>query len=124
MPGARRKVVRYVVLVALLLGAAAAWYALRDRDLTPFLPKRAAKTKQVQPPPPFVPAGPVRSDAEAVRAVRRYLVSTGVEKECIALIIDQRKRGAWVLLGVNRCEKLRLGRFRVDAKSGNVSRAS
>jgi hypothetical protein len=122
LPGRRRKVFRYVVLVVLLIAAAGAWYVLRDRDLSPLLPQREEpkSVKKLAPPPP---AGPVRSDAEAVRAVRKYLVATtGVENDCIALISNGRKGGAWLLTAVNRCEKLRLGKWRVDAKTGVVSR--
>lgn len=121
-PGRPRKVLRYVVLVMLLLAAAGAWYVLRDRDLSPLLPQREEpkSAKKLAPPPA---AGPVRSDAEAVRAVRRYLVATtGVENDCIALISNGRKGTAWLLTAVNRCDKLRLGKWRVDAKSGVVSR--
>lgn len=122
LPGRRRKIVRYVVLVVLLLGAAGAWYTLRNRDLSPLIPQRAEpKTQKKREPPP--PAGPVVSDAAAVRAVRKYLVATtGVPNDCIALISNGRTGGAWLLTAVNRCDKLRLGKWRVDAKTGVVSR--
>lgn len=105
-----------VLVVGLILVSGAAWWVVRERVVPPAPPP----PKAVVPAPP--PAGPVRTDAEAAVVLRKYLVATkGIGKECVALLGHGRRNGQWILSASDRCQHLRLGRFRVDAKSGVVS---
>lgn len=75
-------------------------------------------------PPPAPPPVRVVSDrpggnvpqAEAIRAVRRHLVERGTKNECIAIKAD----GPFQFTAVDSCRNTRLGRFKVDPKTGTV----
>lgn len=107
-----------VLVIGLILVTAAAWWVVRDRYIPPEPPQAATPA----PAPPPAPKGPVHSDAEAAAALRRYLVATkGIGNECVALLGHGRSGDHWTLSASDRCQHLRLGRFRVDARSGAVS---
>lgn len=104
------------LVAGLILVSAAAWWVVRERIEPPAPPP----PKAVIALPP--PAGPVRTPAEAAVVLRKYLVATkGIGQECVALLGHGRSNGQWVLSASDRCQHLRLGRFRIDAKSGVVS---
>jgi hypothetical protein len=124
IPGRKRRWVTPLLLTLVLLAAAGAWWMLRERDLTGFLPRSDDSTSaRRKPGPPPPPAGPVRSNAQAVRALRRYLVATtGMRDECIALMSQGRRGDSWFLTALDRCDEVRLGRWRVYATSGIIER--
>jgi hypothetical protein len=64
------------------------------------------------------------NEAEATRILRRHLVATtSITSACIVLMSHGPQQGAWIFSAFNRCERTRIGRWRVDGKSGEASLA-
>jgi hypothetical protein len=117
-----------VLVLALAAGGAAIWWnAMHSLPGRP----RGAKAR-----PPSVrvvgdrpggarrAAGAAVNEAEAMRLVRRHLVTTtGVKTECLALITNRMERHSYLIAVVDRCEDTRLGKWRVDGASGAVTPA-
>lgn len=104
-PERRRRLWLYVLIV--LVVAAIAWH---------LIPRRT----EPKPPPIAVvsdrPGGDVKQ-AEAVRALRRHLVSSlAIRNECIAI----RREAAYRFIAVDSCKGTRLGTFEVDPKTNKV----
>lgn len=108
----------FLTLLALAVAAAGAAVWLN-------MPRPApAPVKHVAPQPAKVVHGRV-NEAEAIRALRRYLVATfGIPDNCVALISRGVDRDAYVVTAVNGCNHMRLGTWRVDAKNGAVTKAA
>ncbi|HEX6639484.1 MAG TPA: hypothetical protein VF215_00150 [Thermoanaerobaculia bacterium] len=98
--------------------------------------KPADPAKEVTSPPPSVrvvgdrPGSTRRAaraainEAEATRILRRHLVATtSIASACLAIMSHGPQRGAYVFSAFNRCERTRIGRWRVDAKTGEASLA-
>jgi hypothetical protein len=118
-----------LLLLALAAGGAAIWWSTRNA-----LPPKPATAATAEPPPVRVvgdrPGGARRrpgaklNEAEAILMVRRHLVvSTGVKSDCIALMGGSFRGGGYVVTAYDSCERTRLGKWRVDGKSGEVARA-
>lgn len=124
IPGRRWRWVRRTVLIAMLAGAGTLWFVLKDRDLTPLL--RSGARGEARPKArPVTPlrTGRVTTHAQAVRALRRHLIATkGIANDCLVMKSEGLTEGVWVITVLDRCESLRLGRFRVDAATGRVDR--
>ena len=126
-PKTRAALFGTLLVVAVLAGGAAIWW--NERDKLPPREKPAADA----PPVRVVgdrPGGARRTkgakvnEAEAILLVRRHLVATmGLRSECVALLGRGSDRGAYVVTAHDRCTSTRLGKWRVDGKSGAVSRA-
>ena len=71
-------------------------------------------------PARIVPKLPV-SEHDAVLLLRQ---SFALKPECIAIISKGLSGGVYNFVAVNRCDATRLGRWRVDRKSGAVFRAA
>ena len=119
----------FALLLALALGAggAAVWWNARQG-----LPDTKAKTGEApsvrvvgdRPGGARRAPGAVVNEAEAIRLVRRHLVETrGLRADCIAILGQGSRDGAYVVNAHDRCESTRLGRWRVDGKSGAVTPA-
>ncbi|HEX2059924.1 MAG TPA: hypothetical protein VHK90_04225 [Thermoanaerobaculia bacterium] len=68
-------------------------------------------------------AGAKVTEAEAIRLLRRHLVTTrNVKNECLAIL--SAGGGAYVFNVYDRCGEVRLGKWKVDTKTGAVSAAS
>ena len=116
-----------LLILAFVAGGAAIWWNERDK-----LPERT-KTAADVPPVRVVgdrPGGARRSknskvnEAEAILLVRRHLVATtGIKTDCVALLGRGFARGGYVVTAHDSCTNTRLGRWRVDGKSGDVGRA-
>jgi len=101
-------------VVALIGAGAAGWWFL--------LP---------HPKPPRFDSGPVHvvhdrpgggvARAEAVGLLRRRL-GQSVSSECLAIIGKGSTGSVYLFTALNRCDSTRLGDWRVDVKSGAVSR--
>jgi len=116
-----------LLLLGVIAGGAAIWWNERDK-----LPERT--TTAAEAPPVRVvgdrPGGARRSrsakvnEAEAMLLVRRHLMATtGVKTDCVALLGRGFERGGYVVSAHDSCANTRLGRWRVDGKSGDVGRA-
>lgn len=110
--------------IAVLAGGAAVWWnaqrALPDR---PAKPQDAPRTRVVgdRPGGAKKARGAAVNQAEAVRILRRHLVDTrGLKNECIVALGEGVAGGAYVFSVRDHCSGTRLGKFRVDVKTGDV----
>lgn len=105
-----------LLLVALAAAGAAVWF--KEGRAIPGRPQ-----KVVQPPPAPRKPGAVKNEAEAIRIVRRFLVEAkGLKNECVVLLGRGRKGSGYVVRARDHCADTRLGDFRVDMKTGVVTR--
>ena len=109
---------------AVLTGGAAVWWnaqrALPDR---PAKVQDAPRTRVVGDRPGGAKraGGAAVNQAEAVRILRRHLVTTrGLKNDCIVALGEGVSGGAYVFSVRDHCSGTRLGKFRVDATSGDV----
>jgi hypothetical protein len=125
-PKTRWKLFATLLTLALIAGGAAIWWNVRDA-----LPERKTRTETPstrvvhdRPGGARRAPGAVLNEAEAIRLVRRHLVeTTGVRSDCVALLGRGFRNGAYFVNAHDRCASTRLGRWRVDGKSGAVARA-
>ena len=114
-PKTRYGVFAALLVVALAAGGAAIWWNARTT-----LPERTVVTPAVKPRPP----GPVANQAEAIRAVRQHLIATrGLKKECIVLLGNGFTGGVYLVTARDHCTSTRLGKWRVDGRTGEVGAA-
>jgi hypothetical protein len=126
-PKTRFRLFAVLLVLALGAGGAAVWWNARHA-----LPERGVSATEV-PPVRVVGdrpggarrgAGAVVNEAEAILLVRRHLVATaGVRTDCVALLGQGFREGAYVVNAHDRCTSTRLGRWRVNGKTGEVARA-
>ena len=118
-----------ILLLALAAGAAAIWWNAGGKvpewkkdEATP----RAPSTRVVGDRPGGAKRakGAVVNEAEAIRLVRSHLVATrGLKNECVVLLGNGFSKGGYVVTARDHCTSTRLGRFRVDGKTGEVAPA-
>ncbi len=133
----RKKPQNLFLLITLLVlaaaGAAASWIYLHrpdivqryDPDPPPPRPTDTAPVRVVQDRPGGArrAAGAKISEPEAIRALRRHLTNAqGIAGQCIAVKSEGYRDGAYVLTAIDSCARTRLGRWRVDGRSGAVGR--
>ena len=103
-----------VVVIALIGAGGWWWWSRTAQRRTPL----AAK-----PDPVHVvrdrPGGNV-AEAEAIRALRRHLTSREISSECVVVMSNGLRRGAYELKAFDRCKHIDLGPWRVDAKTHEV----
>jgi hypothetical protein len=64
------------------------------------------------------------NEAEAMRLLRRHLATTvSIPIACLAVMSHGPSKGDYFFTALNRCDSIRLGRWRVDGKSGAVALA-
>ncbi len=113
----RTRFLLFAVLLLLAIAAAAAAIWLKEGRAIP-----GQRPKVVRPAPPRAP-GPVKSQTEALRLVRRHVVeTTGLENRCVVLLGRGLAKGGYLVRAHNHCADTRLGDWRVDAKTGRVTR--
>jgi hypothetical protein len=118
-----------LLVLALAGGAAAIWWNAGGK-VPPW------KSGESSPRPPSVrvvgdrPGGAKRArgavvnEAEAIRLVRSHLEATrGNKNECVVLLGNGFSDGGYVVTARDHCTATRLGKFRVDGKTGEVSPA-
>jgi hypothetical protein len=116
-----------LLALAMIAGGAAIWWDARQS-----LPEK--KARAAEPPSVRVVGdrpggsrrapGAVVNEAEAIRLVRRHLVETrSLRADCVALLGQGSRNGDYLVNAHDRCESVRLGRWRVDGKSGAVTPA-
>lgn len=111
----------------LAAGGAAIWWnarrALPDRASTP---QDVPRVRVVGDRPGGAKRAPgaVLSEAEALRLVRRHLVTAnGIKSDCLVLLGGGFSAGGYVVTARDHCASTRLGQWRVDGKTGAVTRA-
>ena len=108
-------------ILALLLAAAAVagvtYFATKPRpgERRPLPPIRVVKDR---PGGARVGAGAAISEPEAVLRLQRSFA--GVKPECVSTISKGYHEGAYVIEAVDRCAGTRLGKYRVDGKTGAI----
>lgn len=118
----RRDRGRLWVLVLLLMAAgvaAATYFLTRTPTPAPLLVKAPVRVVGDRPGGARVGEGATISEPEAMRRLQR---SFNLAPDCVAIMSHGYRAGAYDLTAINRCDKTRLGRWRVDGKSGSVSR--
>lgn len=109
----------------LLLACVAAGYAvwMNKRPEKPSAPKATPPEVRVvrdRPGGARRAAGAKVTEAEAVRLLRRHLVETrNIKNDCLAIMSAGGK--GYVFNVYDRCAEVRLGKWTVDAKSGEVA---
>jgi hypothetical protein len=116
----------FFLLVLTILGAAGWWLLNERRKPAPAPPAPPLPSLRVVADRPGgsrrTPGAKV-TEPEAVRILRRHLVATtGVKNECIAILGLNPRDGGYTFTVVDRCQGVRLGRWRVDGKTGAVTR--
>lgn len=112
-----------LLAVALLLAGAAAWLARNGvrEETTPAPELPSTKVVAGRPGGSRLAAGAKVTEAQAVRLLRRRLVeSKKIRNDCIALL-GVRGGAAYTFIAHDRCAGVRLGRWRVDPRSGEAS---
>jgi len=126
-PKTRFRLFAILLAIALIGGGAAVWWNARHA-----LPERGTSATEVprvrvvgdRPGGARRGPGAVVNEAEAIRLVRRHLVeTTGVRGDCVALLGQGFRGGVYIVNAHDRCTSTRLGRWRVDGKTGEVARA-
>jgi hypothetical protein len=122
-------------VIAVVALAAAAWFFLRYSFHVNGVPWKPEAPRFDTGPSRVVsdrPGGERRArgaaltESEAVRVLRRYLTSTGekpLKSECLAVLSNGIDGGSYVFTAVDSCDRTRLGKWRVDGKSEQISRA-
>lgn len=118
-------------LIVVVILAALSFLFLRP-ELLPFEINRSMKLVHREPAPVRVvrdrPGGAHRakgaliSEAEATMLLRRHFVN--LKSECVAILSDGYRDGAYLMNVVNGCDHTRLGRWRVDGTTKAVTPAS
>jgi hypothetical protein len=118
LPQKRRDRSRYWVLGLLLLAVAvgAATYFATRGTKPPVV--NSIRVVGDRPGGARVGGGAKVTEPEAMRRLQRHL---NLKPDCAALMSHGYRDGAYDLSAVNRCEGTKLGRWRVDGKSGSVS---
>ena len=122
---AQTKKVRWGPILLLLLAAlaAAAWFYWHYRPRPQPLPldKGPARVVTQRPGGSRKAAGATINEAEAIRTLRREL-STRVKPECLVVTSEGPRAGGYDLAAYDRCERVRLGKFRIAGDGTLLSR--
>ena len=127
-PRTRYALFAALLTIALVAGGAAVWWNAGGR-LPQWKEEARPRTPRVRvvgdrPGGAKRAAGAKINEAEAIRLVRKHLVDTrGLSSECIVLLGGGFKGGGYVVTARDHCTATRLGRFRVDGKTGEVKPA-
>jgi len=115
LPKPKRKPAWIFLLLLIAAAAGASWYWIQRAKI------------------PRADTGPVRvvgdrpgggvPQAEAAMVLRHHFAAQEhpIKSECLALIGKGYRDGQYLFDAVNSCDRTRLGRFKVDAKTKNVS---
>ena len=107
-----------LLLAAVAAGAATYFFTRSPRSATPevIAPLRVVKDR---------PGGARKGEGATVNepeAMRRLQRALNRKPDCVAIMSHGYRDGAYDLTAVDRCDGTRLGRWRVDGKSGSVSK--
>jgi hypothetical protein len=132
-PRTRRSFVVALLVVVVIAAAVLVWLRMPVRPALPWQQKEPAP---IQASPTSVrvvhdrPGGARRAvgaeinEAEAMRLLRRHLASMkSIPTACLVVMSHEPRAGDYFFTALNRCDSIRLGRWRVDGKSGAVTLA-
>ncbi len=131
-PRTRRSFLLVLVAVIALTAAMTAWLSMPSRPQLPWQSKPAPV--KVTPPEVRVvgdrpggarrAAGATINEAEAIRLLRRHLATTTtIANRCLVVMSHGPRDGHYFFTAYNRCDHVRIGRWRVDGKTGLVALA-
>ena len=113
----------YLVLIAAIAyGATLLWEWQRRRTM-PVRDTSPVRVVRQRPGGAVVPRDATISQPEAVLLLRRHL-SGDVKGECLAMSSQGYREQAYWFTAVDSCKGIRMGRWRVDANSRTVTRAT
>lgn len=130
----QRSFFKVIAVIAIVAGAVALVLSRPDlvqrftpRQLRPAVVETAAPPVRVvrdRPGGARQGAGAKITEPEAILILRRSLATSAqpIKNECVAITSQGFSEGAWNLTAFNHCGSTRLGRWKVDAKSGDVDR--
>ena len=123
-PRTRRAFFLALIVVSAAVGAFIAW---PKREYSPVAkPTAPPKTRVVADRPGGArrAAGATINEAEAIRLLRSHLASTTtINNPCLVVMSHGPSKGDYYFTAYNRCDNIRIGRWRVDGKSGAVALA-
>lgn len=116
----------YVLVLLLLAAGAYFWWTRQQRAVETVTRPEPLPVRVVGDRPGGARKAPGASfsEAEAIRLLRRHLVEAGTKSECLAISSQGADQGNYRFTAVDGCADVRMGRWRVDARSGSVSRES
>lgn len=117
----------FFLLVVAILAVAAWWFINQRNEPAPKTPPPLPSLRVVADRPGGARRAPGAnvSEAEAIRILRRHLVSTtGTKDECFAVLSLGARDGGYILSAVDGCKNAPLGRWRVDGKTSAVTRSA
>jgi hypothetical protein len=122
-----------LIAAVVLAAGTAAWLSMPEPPRLPWQKSEPAPVKRTPPDVRVVgdrpgsarrAAGAKINEAEAIRLVRRHLVTTtNIANPCLVVMSNGPRKGDYYCTAFNRCDSLRMGQFRVDGKTGAVALA-
>jgi hypothetical protein len=123
----------FLLALIAIVALAAAWFFIPNRPDIPWQRERAKAAKAAPPRTRVVTdrpggarraAGATINEAEATRLLRSHLASTtDIANACVVVMSHGPSKGSYFFTAYNRCDNVRIGRWRVDGKSGEVALA-
>lgn len=118
----------FVALIVVIAGVAAvsAWLSMPKPEPAPPPKPPPPKTRVVGDRPGGArrAKGAAVTEAEAIRLLRSHLAeTTNLANACVVVMSHGASKGGYLLTAYNRCENVRIGRWRVDGKTGDVTLA-
>lgn len=123
----------FLFALVAVLALAAIWYFLPNKPEIPWQREPAPVAKPKPPATRVVrdrpggarrAAGATINEAEATRLLRSHLASTTtINNACLVVMSHGPSDGDYDFTAYDRCDKIRIGRWRVDGNSGAVALA-
>jgi len=115
-----------IVLLVIAIVGVSAWRTLR-RQASPAPPPTTLtippRVVHDRPGTTRRGSGAKLTEPEAILTLRRHLVATqNLQSHCVAILSNGYKDGTYTLTAVDSCKDARLGRWRVDGRTGEVGK--
>jgi hypothetical protein len=121
VPKPKRRGGAWVVLILVAAGALAALRPWRYLKTQAAAEKPSTRVVSVRPGGARRAPNAKLSEPEAMLTLRRHLTSDSVRADCLVISSQGWRETSYRLTALDRCAGTRLGRFRVDVKSGEVT---
>ena len=113
-----------IALLAVLAAAGGVWFFFNQKPALPRMDTGPVRVVGDRPGGARRPAGAAISEPEAMMTVRHYFAAQEqpIKSECLALISRGYSNGFYSMDAFNACDRTKLGRWRVDARTRVVRR--